>query len=206
MAGFLSMLPNLLTQAGRAGVFNSLRKDAEKSFGEDDDDKAIVSNIGGGIGGLLGGLKSFAGDILSDLGSENKIKSGADFGRSLARAAAHALGVGNNAANKKHDESSKRANKMNLRRASANNETTVMAKDPFMAQTNRERMPLPGETKEEIEYMKRLGPKPKNYDGNWEEDAKIMYELENKKKRPKKASGKKVKQMRQKKRSKSLYK
>ena len=125
MAAFLRMLPGLLSQAGKSGVFSSLRDDAKKTIGEEESPSLLG-------GGFFDGLKSFAGDVLSDLGNEGKIKSGADFGRSLARAAANALGVGNNAANNRHDEVFKKANKSNLDKGRANMETTVMAKAPFM--------------------------------------------------------------------------
>ena len=158
MAAFLRMLPGLLSQAGKSGVFSSLRDDAKKTIGEEESPSLLG-------GGFFDGLKSFAGDVLSDLGNEGKIKSGADFGRSLARAAANALGVGNNAANNRHDEVFKKANKSNLDKDRANMETTVMAKAPFSVDNKKlltqikPSMDYEEEPKKRSKHTKKKAPK-----------------------------------------------
>lgn len=69
---------------------------------------------GGGPGGFLGSLKNAVGHVLADVGS-NRVNSGADFGRSLARGAASLFGIDSkgipeNAANRMDQEIASVAN------------------------------------------------------------------------------------------------
>lgn len=80
MAGFLSMLPGLF---GRA----MLGKEKISDLTSEDKDKAA-----GNLLGIFDTVKGAIGNVLSDVGSGN-VNSWGDFGKSLARSGAKALGV-----------------------------------------------------------------------------------------------------------------
>ena len=109
----------------------------------------------GGEGGILSGIKDFAGRVLSDLGS-GRVSSGGEFGKSLARAGARALGIApKNAADEIDVGISSLAN--GIAKNAADDDIIIQKAEP---QIHRVKSMMKPARLEEREAVQRQGPTP----------------------------------------------